>query len=300
MPPMSPSDDRTILLIGATGQIGHALRDPLSRLGAVVAPERDTLDLTAPDTIRDAVHDAAPDVIVNAAAYTDVDRAEEEPERAAAVNARAPGVLAEAAAEAEARLVHYSTDYVFDGTTDTPYTEADSPNPINVYGRTKHEGEVAIRESGARSLILRTGWVYSDRRSNFLRSMLRLADEGEPLTVVDDQIGAPTSATWVADATAAVLRRLDEGKIPDADGLYHLAASGQTSWYGFAKAIFAQFGRPDVVVEPIASDEYPTAAERPAYTVLDSGKARATFDLAIPTWSEQLDAVRRRMDGERG
>jgi dTDP-4-dehydrorhamnose reductase len=191
--------------------------------------------------------------------------------------------------------VHYSTDYVFDGTSDTPYTETDPPSPINVYGRTKYEGEVAIREHEARSLLLRTSWVYSDRRSNFLRTMLRLADEGERVRVVDDQIGAPTSAAWVADATATILRRLEEGAASDADGLYHLAASGQTSWYGFAKAIFAQFERPDVVVEPITSAEYPTAAERPAYTVLDSSKARTTFDLAIPTWSEQLAAVRRRM-----
>jgi len=297
---MPASNDRTFLLVGATGQIGHALRGPLSRLGTVVAPSRDTLDLTVPDTIRRAVHDAVPDVIVNAAAYTDVDRAEEEPERAAVLNARGPGVLADAAADVGARLVHYSTDYVFDGTSDTPYTEADRPSPINVYGRTKYEGEVAIREHDARSLILRTSWVYSDRRSNFLRAMLRLADKGERLTVVDDQIGAPTSAAWVADATTRILRRLAKRDAGDTDELYHLAASGQTSWYGFAKAIFAQFECPDAVVEPVASDEYPTAAERPAYTVLDSGKARSRFDLAIPTWSEQLAAVRRRMDDERG
>jgi dTDP-4-dehydrorhamnose reductase len=294
---MPPPDARTVLLIGATGQIGHELRGPLSDVGTVVAPDRDTLDLTAPDTIQRTVRDAAPDVIVNAAAYTAVDRAEEEPERAAAINARAPGILAGAAAEVGARLVHYSTDYVFDGTSDTPYTEADGPRPINVYGRTKHEGEVAIRESAAQSLILRTSWVYSERRSNFLRSMLRLADEVERLTVVDDQIGAPTSAAWVAEATTAILRRLQERPAPEKNELYHVTASGQTSWYGFAKAIFAQFERPDVVVEPITSDEYPTAAERPAYTVLDSGKARTRFGLNIPTWSEQLAAVRRRMAG---
>jgi len=294
---MPAPDDPTILLIGATGQIGHALRGSLSRLGTVATPGRDALDLTAPDTIRRTVCTAAPDVIVNAAAYTAVDRAEEEPERAAIINARAPGVLAKAAAEAEARLVHYSTDYVFDGTNERPYTEADAPNPINVYGRTKRAGEAAVQESNARALILRTSWVYSDRRSNFLRSMLRLADERERLTVVDDQIGAPTSAAWVAEATTTILRRLDERSASERNGLYHLTASGQTSWYGFATAIFAQFERPDVVVEPIASDEYPTAAERPAYTVLDTNKARTTFDLAIPTWSEQLDAFRERTEG---
>jgi dTDP-4-dehydrorhamnose reductase len=293
---MPPPDAPTVLLIGATGQIGHALQAPLSALGPVVAPDRDALDLTAPGTIRDAVREAAPDVIVNAAAYTAVDRAEEEPERAAAVNARAPGVLAEAAAEAGAWLVHYSTDYVFDGTSETPYTEADAPAPINVYGRTKLKGEQAVEAVGGRHLILRTSRVYSARRANFLRSMLRLADEHDTLTVVDDQIGTPTWAGWIAEATATILRRvLAEG---GPGGRYHLAASGQTSWYGFATAIFAQFGRDDVTVEPIPTEEYPTPAARPAYTVLDSSTARTTFALDIPTWSEQLAALRHQMDAE--
>jgi dTDP-4-dehydrorhamnose reductase len=259
----------------------------------VVAPDRETLDLAAPDTIRDTVQNVAPDVVLNAAAYTAVDRAEEEPDRAAALNARAPGVLAEAAAEAGAWLVHYSTDYVFDGTKQAPYVETDAPNPINTYGRTKREGETAVQAVGGRHLILRTSWVYSARRSNFLLSMLRLADEHETLTVVDDQIGTPTRAGWIAEATAAIVGHVLENDGPG--GLYHLAASGQTSWYGFARAIFAQFGREDVIVEPIPSEEYPTAAERPAYTVLDSSKARTTFDLDIPTWSEQLAALRAQM-----
>ncbi|MFB6247873.1 MAG: dTDP-4-dehydrorhamnose reductase [Salinibacter sp.] len=293
---MPSSDAPTILLIGATGQIGHALRAPLSALGSVVAPDRDALDLTAPGTIRDAVRGAAPDVIVNAAAYTAVDRAEEEPERAAAVNARAPDLLAEAAAAVGAWLVHYSTDYVFDGTSETPYTEAAPPAPTNVYGRTKRKGELAVQESAARALVLRTSWVYSARRANFLRSMLRLADEHDTLTVVDDQTGTPTRAGWIAEATAAVLGQVLETGGPG--GLYHLAASGQTSWYGFATAIFAQFGRDDVTVEPIPTEEHPTPAARPAYTVLDSSKARTTFSLSIPTWSEQLAALRRQMTAE--
>jgi dTDP-4-dehydrorhamnose reductase len=289
--------DPSILLLGATGQIGHELRAPLSALGSVVAPGRDAVDLAAPDTLRRAVRDAAPDVVVNAAAYTDVDGAEEEPDRAAALNARAPGVLAEATAEAGGWLVHYSTDYVFDGTKTTPYVEDDPPNPLNVYGRTKRAGERAVQDAGGAHLILRTSWVYSARRANFLRSMLRLADDNERLTVVDDQTGTPTWAGWIAEATATILRRLADSSAPDAhSGLYHLAAGGQTSWYGFARAIFAQFGRDDVDVEPIPSSEYPTAADRPAYTVLDAGRARDAFGLSIPTWSAQLAACRARMD----
>lgn len=293
---MSLPSNPTVLLLGATGQVGHALREPLGDWGTVVAPGRDTADLTAPETLRAAVKEAAPDVIVNAAAYTAVDDAEGEPDRAAAINARAPGVLAEAAAEAGAWLVHYSTDYVFDGTATVPYGEGDATNPINVYGRTKRDGETAVQAASAPHLILRTSWVYSARRSNFLLSMLRLADEHETLTVVDDQTGTPTSAPWIAEATATILRRLQSMGAPEeASGLYHLAATGQTSWYGFAQAIFAQFGRTDVAVEPIPTEEYPTPAARPAYTVLDSTTARTTFDLDIPTWSEQLDALRGRM-----
>lgn len=293
---MARSADLTILLIGATGQVGHALRTPLSELGTVTTPDRDTLDLTVPDSIWGTVRAVEPDVIVNAAAFTAVDDAEDEPERARAVNAQAPGELAEAAAEVGAWLVHYSTDYVFDGTKTAPYVETDPTNPVNVYGRTKRDGDVAVQEADGPHLILRTGWVYSARRSNFLRSMLRLVDERDSFRVVDDQTGAPTSAVWIAEATAAILRRLQSMGAPeDAAGLYHLAATGQTSWYGFARAIFAQFGRDDVTVEPISTDEHPTPAERPAYTVLESSKARTTFGLDIPTWSEQLDVLRHRM-----
>ena len=298
---MSRLANPDILLIGATGQVGHELRTPLAEIGDVTAPGRDGLDLTAPDTIQSAVRAAAPDVIVNAAAYTAVDDAENEPDRAEAINARGPGVLAETAAEVGAWLVHYSTDYVFDGTSTRPYVERDATNPINVYGRTKRAGERTIQAAGGPHLILRTSWVYSARRSNFLRSMLRLADEHDTLTIVDDQTGTPTSAGWIAAATATILQRLRDWDVPEAEsGLYHLAASGQTSWYGFARAIFARFGRDHVTVEPIPTAEYPTPAARPAYTVLDSSKVRTTFGLDIPTWSEQLDGLRRDMEAETG
>jgi dTDP-4-dehydrorhamnose reductase len=292
-----PSSDPTILLLGATGQIGYELRPLLSNLGSVVAPGRGEVDLTAPDTIRRAVRDVAPDLVLNAAAYTAVDDAEEESELAHAINARAPGVLAEAAADTGAWLVHYSTDYVFDGTKTTPYTEEDCSNPRTVYGRTKLKGERAVQDVWGKHLILRTSWVYSARRSNFLKTMLRLADDHETLTVVDDQIGTPTWAGWIAEATIDILHAVIDEEDPAVPlGLYHLAATGQTSWYGFAQAIFAQFGRDDVSVEPVPTEEYPTPAPRPAYTVLDSETARRTFGLSIPTWTEQLAALRRQWE----
>jgi dTDP-4-dehydrorhamnose reductase len=289
-----------ILLLGRTGQIGHELQETLEPLGTVVAPEREVADLTDPASLRQAVADVGPDGIVNAAAYTAVDRAEEEPERAQKINAEAPGVLAEEAARRDAWLVHYSTDYVFDGTADRPYREDDPANPLGVYGRTKWEGEEAIRDSGARHLILRTSWVYSARRSNFLLTMLRLAEEVEQgerdgLTVVDDQIGCPTSARWIAEATATLLERFAGREARDLSGTYHLVSGGQTSWYGFARAIFAQFGYDDVPVEPVTTDAYPTKAERPAYSVLDTTRVRDAFGLDIPTWTEQLDEMRRQM-----
>jgi len=283
----------SILLLGGTGQVGHELRRTLSSLGTVRAPGRERVDLTDPDVLRRAVQEAAPDAVVNAAAYTDVDGAEDEPERAAAINAQAPGVLAGAAAGAGAWIVHYSTDYVFDGTKRIPYTEDDPPRPINVYGRTKHQGEEAVRAAGRKHLILRTSWVYSRRRSNFLRTMLRLADEKERLPVVDDQIGTPTWAGWIAEATASVLRSvLASEEDPAKGGTYHVSAGGQTSWYGFARAIFEQFGRDDVTVQPVSSDAYPTAAARPAYTVLGTERLRRTFDVSVPSWSEQLRRCR--------
>ncbi len=297
-----PDATASILLLGATGQVGHALRRTLAPLGAVHAPGRAAVDLTDLTSVRAAVRELGPDLIVNAAAYTDVDGAEEEPARAARINAEAPRVLAEAARAVGAWLVHYSTDYVFDGTKRAPYTEADAPNPINVYSRTKRDGEAAIQAVGGRHLILRTSWMYSRRRSNFVRTMLGLAAENDRLTVVDDQIGVPTWAGWCAEATASVCERLLADDDPPEAGCYHLAGTGQTSWYGLARAVFAQFGRTDVTVEPVSSGEYETAAPRPAYTVLDSSRARAAFDLPAVPWTAQLARFRKRVrtaDGER-
>lgn len=297
---MTMSNDPTILLFGATGQVGHALREPLDRIGTVTAPDRDTVDFMSTDSIQTVVRDVVPDVVVNAAAYTDVDRAEDDFEGAHIVNARAPGVLAEVTREVGGWLIHYSTDYVFDGTKTVPYGEDEVPNPLNAYGRTKRAGEEAVMAGTDRYLLLRTSWVYSHRRSNFLGSMLRLANNHDTLTVVDDQIGTPTSAHWIAEATVTLLRRLQaSAEAEGLSGLYHLTGEGQTSWYGFARAIFDQFEQDDVPVEPVPSTEYPTPAPRPSYTVLDTRRLRKTFDLSVPTWSEQLDALCRRMaDGD--
>jgi len=286
-----------ILLFGGTGQVGHELRRSLAPVGTVRAPSRPTVDLTEPVSLRTCVREAAPDVVVNAAAFTDVDGAEEAPEEALAVNGRAPGVLADAAESVDAWFVHYSTDYVFDGTKRSPYTEKDSPRPINVYGQTKWAGEQAVEAVNGRYLIFRTSWIYSDRRSNFLRTMLRLAEERERLTVVDDQIGTPTWAGSIARVTATVLRGLDGEGESTKSGTYHFSAAGQTSWYGFARAIFAQFGRDDVVVEPVSSDEYPTEAARPTYSVLDSSRLRQTFGVAPTSWTQQLKQCRERIVG---
>ena len=281
------TDKPTILLLGGTGQVGHHLRRTLASVGTVHAPGRGEVDLAAPEALRAAVRERTPDLIVNAAADTDVDGAEEAPERAAAINAEAPGVLAAAAQETGAWLVHYSTDYVFDGTQRRPYTEGDAPNPINVYGRTKREGEQRIAAVGGQHVILRTSWVYSARRSNFVRTMLGLADTHDQPTVVGDQTGVPTWAGWIAEATASIGAQLFRDDDPSDSGLYHLTGRGQTSWYGFAQAIFAQFER-SVTVEPVPSSEYPTPAARPTYTVLDSRRVASTFEIDRPTWTEQL------------
>ncbi len=292
---MPASDAPTVLLFGPTGQIGHELRTALSPTCTVVPVGRDRADLTQPRTLRSVVQEEAPDAVINAAAYTDVDGAEDAPETAHAINAEAPGVIAEAARDAGAWVVHYSTDYVFDGTATSPYHEDDPTNPLSVYARSKRDGEAAVRQSGARHLLLRTSWAYSHRRTNFLRTMLQLADENERLTVVDDQIGCPTWAGWIAQATASMLETALAAADPDAySGLYHLCSSGQTSWYGFARAIFARFGR-DVTVEPISTDMYPTKASRPAYSALDTRRVRSTFDLAVPPWTAQLAALQDRI-----
>lgn len=269
-----------LLLTGRNGQVGAELEPRLARLGELVALGRSELDLSDPVAIRARAREVRPDVIVNAAAYTAVDRAESEPELASAINGVAPGVLAEEAKRLDALLVHYSTDYVFDGTKAGPYTEEDVPNPLSVYGRSKLEGERAVRASGCRHLILRTSWVYASRGHNFLLTMLRLGAERPELRVVGDQRGAPTWARDIADATVRLLAD------PPA-GLFHLTAAGATTWYGFACEIMRLAGLTPLV-HPIRSDEYPAAARRPANSVLDTGRLRAAAGIVMPAWDESL------------
>ncbi|MCS6786362.1 MAG: dTDP-4-dehydrorhamnose reductase [Thiobacillaceae bacterium] len=282
---------QTILLTGVTGQVGWELWRALSPLGRVVALDNNALDLTDADAIRRAVSQHKPSLIVNPAAYTAVDRAEQERETAYAVNATAPAVLAEQAKGCGAILVHYSTDYVFDGAKPEPYVEEDTPNPLNAYGASKLAGEEAIRASGVRHLILRTSWVYGTRGHNFLLTMQRLMREREELRIVDDQVGAPTWSRLIAEATALILaqclspaRGADR---PEPWGTYHLTCSGATSWFGFAQAIAELGGHPTRLV-PIPSSEYPTPARRPANSRLNNGKLARVFGLRLPDWREAL------------
>jgi dTDP-4-dehydrorhamnose reductase len=272
-----------ILLTGPTGQVGAALLETLPRLGEVVAAGHARLDLANPDSIRRAVSAARPGVIVNAAAYTAVDKAESERDAAFAVNATAPGVLAEEAKRTGALLVHYSTDYVFDGGKATPYVESDPPDPINAYGESKLAGEQAVAKSGCRHLVLRTSWVYGPRGKNFYLTMLRLAKERPELKVVDDQVGAPTSSLEIARATALLI-----GK--GAEGLYHMTAAGETTWCGFARAILGRAG----IATPVAAirtEDYPAPAKRPRNSRLDCARLRADFGVVLAPWEEGLAEV---------
>ena len=266
-----------ILLTGARGQVGWELRRTLACLGEVVALDSRTLNLADADAVRRTVRDVAPRIIVNAAAYTAVDKAESEPELARAVNALAPGILAEEAGRLGALLVHYSTDYVFDGAKAAPYSEDDPPRPINAYGRSKLAGEQAIQAVGCRHLIFRTSWVYGLRGQNFLRTLQRLAKEKDQISIVADQIGAPTWSRMIAGATALALR----GELPD--GIYHMTSAGSTSWHGFAQAILAAQGWAGRL-DPIPARDYPLPAQRPANSRLDNGKLAAVCGLALPEW----------------
>jgi len=256
----------------------------------------EAIDLADFDGLTTALNRVSPDIVINAAAYTAVDRAEDEVELAQRINGEALRVLGAWAAQHAARVIHYSTDYVFDGGADRAYREEDATHPVSTYGRSKLAGETALRESGARHLIFRTAWVYAARGHNFLRTMLRVGAERETLRVVDDQVGAPTPARLIADVTAHVvgLWRLDE--TPKRDGIYHLVASGQTSWCGFARAIFERAQAAGLIeqapiVQAIRTDEYPTKAARPAWSVLDTAKLRDAFDIALPDWQAALGGV---------
>jgi dTDP-4-dehydrorhamnose reductase len=282
---------RRILVSGARGQIGHELLRCLAPLGHVVGLDREALDLASADSIRRVMREIAPDVVVNAAAYTAVDKAEEEPAIARRVNGEAPGVLAEEAARNGTILVHYSTDYVFDGQATRPYRETDATAPVSVYGRTKLAGEDAALAAGGAAIVLRTGWVYGLGGRSFLLKMQHLAREHGRLRVVEDQLGTPTWSRFVAQATATVLARLElsAGRLREQRGIYHLACDGIASWCEFARAIVVRTpGVEGVPVEGIATADYPMAATRPAYSVLDSSRATTAFGLYFPPWREVL------------
>ncbi|MBI5771739.1 MAG: dTDP-4-dehydrorhamnose reductase [Verrucomicrobia bacterium] len=292
-----------ILLFGKVGQVGWELRRtlaPMCRLACVDYPE---VDFTAPDSIRRHIADAAPDIIINAAAYTAVDKAETDLALATKINADAPGLMAGEAARRGALLVHYSTDYVFDGTKTTPYVETDAPNPLGAYARTKHAGDEAIRASGCNHLIFRLCWVYGARGANFMLTMQRLAREREKLRVVADQVGCPTWSRMIAETTAHALLQVRIPACPEpaeqadaraVSGTYHLCSTGQTSWHGFASAIIDLMPTETKKcreVEAITSAEYPTPTKRPAYSVMSCAKLENTFNLRLPDWHDSLRQV---------
>lgn len=284
-----------ILVIGKNGQVGWELRRTLAALGRVVAVDYPDIDLTDGASIRRWVRETAPAVVINAAAYTAVDKAETESALCLKINGVAPGILAEEARKRDALLVHFSTDYVFDGTKPAPYVEDDPPNPLGAYGRAKLAGDQAVRNVAANHLIFRLCWVYGARGQNFLLTMQRLARERERLRVVRDQVGCPTWSRMIAEATALALQQVLSA--PDTaafTGVYHLAAAGQTSWHGFAARIIE--GMPEAerkcrAVEAITTAEYPTPAKRPANSVLDCGKLKRTFGLRLPDWEESLRQI---------
>jgi len=304
-----PSKPR-ILLTGKTGQVGRQLAPLLHRMGELTVLDRLELDLAKPDEIQRVIRARRPDLIVNAAAYTAVDRAESEEAAARAINAVAPGVMAEEARKLGALLVHYSTDYVFDGTSQTPYQEDAPVNPLNVYGRTKLEGERAVQQAGAAYLIFRTGWVYAPEGRNFLLTVLRLATEKSELRIVRDQTGAPTSSREIAAGTVRVLSQVYPAangalSLFPKEGIYHMTAGGETNWCSFAKLILelassrsalggwlaaATNNRPLIArrIVPIATNEFPTPARRPAYSVLGNRKLNDTFGVKLPDWETQL------------
>ena len=291
-----------ILVTGVHGQVGHALLQTLDSHHEIVALDRTQLDLTDADAIRRVVQSIRPALIINPAAYPAVDKAESEPALAHAINATAPAVLAEAAAKLNAGLIHFSTDYVFDGNKDTPYVETDGVNPLSVYGRSKLAGEIAIQSIGLPHLILRTSWVYGPHGKNFLKTMLRLSAERDQLKVVADQWGAPTSSNAIATAVNQLLN-VWQMNIASQSGVYHFTNSGSTTWHGFTRAIIyayeaqeARLGLPSLKVKAnavaaITTADYPTPAVRPHNSRLDQTKLNQTFGVALPAWEQSLQAV---------
>lgn len=291
-----------ILVTGKLGQVGHALQQVLSSAHEVVAMDRDEMDLCQPEEIRRVIATIRPELIINPAAYTAVDKAESEPELAHMINAKAPKIIAEEAAKLGAGLIHFSTDYVYEGNKSTPYIETDAVNPLSVYGKTKLAGEQAIQTVGLPHLILRTSWVYGVHGKNFLKTILRLSAERDQLKIVSDQWGAPTSSEAIANALSQLLTRW---KMPDQthSGVYHFTNTGSTSWFGFAKAILktyesqaAQYALPSLKIRadaivPISTAEYPTPAARPANSRLDNTKLLSTFGVTLPAWETSLQAV---------
>jgi len=284
-----------ILLFGKGGQVGWELQRSLAPLGELVALDADSRELsgdfTDPDGLTRTIRSVKPDVIVNAAAHTAVDKAESEPELVRAINALAPGVLAQEAKRSDAWLIHYSTDYVFDGGGDRPWRETDAAAPLNVYGATKLEGERLIQQAGCKHLIFRTSWVYGARGGNFAKTMLKLAQERDSLKVIDDQIGAPTGADLLADVTAHAIRAVRQQ--PELSGLYHLVASGETSWHGYAGFVLDHAQRAGVplkiapdAIQPVPTSAFPTPARRPLNSRLDTHKLQQTFSLNMPRWQD--------------
>ena len=290
---------RTILLLGKNGQVGWELQRALAPLGNVIALNRTGIanlcgDIGNLDGLRATIEQINPDVLVNAAAYTAVDQAESEPEQAATLNHHAPALMAELMKARGGCLVHYSTDYVFDGSGNQPWKETDTTGPLNVYGATKLAGEQAIQASGCAHLTFRTSWVYASRGNNFAKTMLRLAKERETLNVINDQIGAPTGAELIADVTAHALRQWQ--RQPHVAGLYHLAASGETAWYDYARHVFdwaKNAGLPLAIqsVNPIPGEDYPVPAARPKNSRLDCQKLKTTFDLELPDWKQGVNRM---------
>ncbi|MBK4733384.1 dTDP-4-dehydrorhamnose reductase [Noviherbaspirillum pedocola] len=281
-----------ILLTGKNGQVGYELERSLQHLGTIVSLDRAQMDLANRDEIRSVIRETRPDIIINPAAYTTVDKAESEPDLAMLINGVAPGIMAEEAEKIGAAMIHYSTDYVFDGTKDGAYTENDAPNPLNVYGKSKLAGEDAVRVAGSNHLIFRTSWVYGARGKNFLQTILRLAKEREEIRIVNDQCGAPTWSRSIAEATAYVVAQhlnRTTGKVDfrGAAGVYHLTAQGATTWFGFAKTIFQNSQAEQPRLLPITTEQYPVAAPRPKNSKLSCELFMRKF-CHLPDWESAL------------